>query len=135
MATHRGARGTGAATSAEALIGALGPQVVAIKASWAARDEHLWLASVAVPLEMVATGLLHLWWTWPILLADAWALSPTWRWSWLLSLEEGFVGMQWASIGAILFAEFIGAQLIVGAVWIAFPVSLATAGAWSRRRK
>jgi hypothetical protein len=106
-----------------------------VKAEWRTRRERPWLGLVGVPLAMVAAGLIGMWWTWPVLLIDAWGYMPSWRWAWLLTLEEGFVGMQWASVGGILLAEFAGAQLLVGAIWVAFPVSLATAGIVSRRRR
>jgi len=52
----------------------------------------------------------------------------------MLALEEAFVGLQWAFVGATMLAEFPGARLLVGALWTAFPLTLAGAGMLNRRR-
>ena len=108
--------------------------VDAVRAAWRARRERLWLGLVAVPLAMIATGLVDLWSTWPVLLVCAWAFTRSWRWSWLLSLELGFVGVMWATVGATALAHLPNDRLLVGAIWTAFPLALAGAGAMNRHR-
>jgi hypothetical protein len=103
--------------------------VEAVSAAWRARRERLWIGLVAIPLAMTATGLLNQWWTWPVLLACAWACTRSWRWLWLLSLELGFVGAMWAAVGAAALARLPNDRLLVGAIWAAFPLALAGAGA------
>lgn len=106
----------------------------ALSAAWRARRERLSVGLVAAPLAMVATGLTGKWWTWPLLLVGSWAYTPSWRWSWMLALEEAFVGLQWAFVGAAMLAQFPEARLVVGALWVAFPLALAGAGMLNRRR-
>jgi hypothetical protein len=102
--------------------------------AWRARRERLALGVVGAPLAMIATGLTGEWWTWPLLLAGSWACTPSWRWSWMLALEEAFVGLQWAFVGAVMLAQLPGARLPVGVLWTAFPLALAGAGLLNRRR-
>lgn len=83
---------------------------------------------------MTASGLLGLWLTWPVLLAVVWGYMPGWRWSWVLSLELGFVGVVWGFVGASYLAEYPHERMLVGAVWVAFPLALAGAGVVNRMR-
>jgi len=101
---------------------------------WRARSERAWVGLIGVPLAQIATGLLDEWWTWIVLTAAAWACTPKWRWSWLLSLELGFVGTMWAAAGATALAHFPDHLLLVGVLWASFPVALAVVGAANRRR-
>jgi hypothetical protein len=98
-----------------------------LAARWGCRRERLWIGLVAVPLAELATGLLDVWWSWPVLLVAAWAVTPSWRWCWLLSLELGFVGVMWATVGIVALAHLPDERLVVGAAWAAFPLALAGA--------
>jgi hypothetical protein len=112
-------------------------EVITLRAlgeAWHARRERGSLGLVGAPLAMVATGLVGDWWTWPLLLIGSWACTPLWRWSWMLALEEAFVGLQWAFVGTTMLAQFPGARLLVGALWMAFPLALAGVGVVNRRR-
>ncbi len=106
----------------------------AIRASWITRRERPWLGLVAVPLEMTATALANMWWTWPVLLLGAWVCLRSWVWSWVLTLELGLVGLVWGYVGASYLAQFPDEPLLVGAVWMAFPGVLVVAGVVNRRR-
>lgn len=105
-----------------------------VKTAWSARRDHLWIGVVAIPLAETATGLVGLWWTWPLLLVVAWACTPTWQWLWVLSLEFGFVGVVWAAGGVAALAHFVNNRLLVGAIWAGFPLALAGAGLMNRHR-
>src|SRR5947209_5453817 len=78
--------------------GPVAPTLDALREAWRSRSERLSLALVAVPLAEVATGLTGHWWAWPVLLGGAWACTRTWRWTWLLSIELGAVGVMWATV-------------------------------------
>ncbi len=83
----------------------IAPGLDAVITAWELRRERLTLALIAVPLAETASGLAGLWWTWPALLAGAWACTRNWHWTWLLSLELGAVGVMWAMVGADLLAR------------------------------
>jgi drug/metabolite transporter (DMT)-like permease len=83
---------------------------------------------------MTASGLRGLWLMWVPLLACAWISMPSWRWSWILSLELGFVGVVWGFVGSSYLAQYPNERLLVGAVWIGFALALAGAGAMNRHR-
>lgn len=108
------------------------PSLAVLKAAWDDRRERLTLALIAVPLAETATGMTGQWWAWPALLAGAWACTRHWRWTWLLSLELGVVGVMWGMVGANGLAH-TGSPLVVGAAWIAVPLALAVAGMRNRR--
>jgi len=102
--------------------------------AWQMRSWHPWLSVVAVPLAMIATALCGMWWAWPILALCAagwspgqWELTP-------LGVEEGVIGSMWAYDGANAWVACPNAHLLVGAVWIAFPLALALVGWWFRHR-
>ena len=54
-------------------------------------------------------------------------------WNWVLSLEEGIVGSEWAFVGAASLASFPADWALVGALWIGFPLALAAVG-WHAHR-
>jgi hypothetical protein len=83
---------------------------------------------------MMATGLLGLWWAWPVLLVDVWGWTPSRRWLWVLALEEAFVGVMWATAGISALTQFGDHELLIGVAWGGFPVALAGAGIVNRRR-
>lgn len=135
MPCHAAVRGTAAPHRMASAVKTIAPVVEATQAAWSARRERLWLGLVAVPLAETATGLLDLWWTWPVLLVVAWACMRSWHWLWLLSLELGFVGAIWAAVGVSALAHFPNDRLLVGALWAAFPLALAGAGTMNRHRQ
>jgi hypothetical protein len=134
MATHGAARGIATRERHASAAGVLGIRVAAVRAEWLARRERPWLGLVAVPLAMIATGLTGFWCTWPVLLAVSWVCTPSWHWSWILTLEEAFVGVCWTLVGAAALAASPDAHLLVGALWTGFPLALAGAGLLNRRR-
>jgi len=77
---------------------------------------------------MNASGLLQLWWIWPVLLAGAAACTPAWRWSWILTFQLAVIGTEWAYVGAISFATWPTQRTVVGAMWACVALYLAGAG-------
>ena len=112
----------------------IAPGLDAVITGWQLRRERLTLALIAVPLAETASGLAGQWWTWPALLAGAWACTRNWRWTWLLSLELGAVGVMWAMVGADLLARSSANLFVVGGAWAALPLALAAAGLRNRHR-
>lgn len=106
---------------------------VAIARVWTGHCDHLWTSLVVIPLAMTATGLLQLWWSWPILVAAAWVWSPEWRWTWVLTLQLAFFGTEWAFTGAYALAYWPGRSVLVGAVWASAMLALAVIAALNRR--
>ncbi len=100
MATHATVRGTATPEHRAPAIERVRVAIRSARATWIVRRERAWLGVVGVPLAMTATGLVKLWWTWPLLLVCSWTCTPSWRWSWMLALEEALVGLQWAFVGA-----------------------------------
>jgi hypothetical protein len=94
--------------------------------------DNAWIGVVAVPVAMTATGLLDQWWSWPVLLIEAAISTRSQRWSWVLSLELGYVGTAWAFVGADALGSWPTLVVPIGVVWAAFPVLLA--GAVSHHR-
>jgi hypothetical protein len=105
-----------------------------IAREWTDRRDNAWIGIVAVPLAMTATGLLGQWWSWPVLVIIAAAATRSWRWSWVLSIELGFVSTEWAFVGANALATWPSLLLPLGAVWAAFPTTLAVAVARHRHQ-
>lgn len=125
----------GAQRRVAAPIAAVAKTRDALTAAWLVRRELLWIAYVAVPLAELATGLLRMWWTWLPLLACARACAPRWRWAWVLSLELGFVGVVWATVGISALAQLPTQRVVVGTVWAASALALAGAGIRNRRTR
>ena len=92
-----------------------------------------WVARVAVPLAMIATGLTGLWWSWPVLALCSLGASPGETWGWVLAIEEAIVGTEWAWLGASSLASFPANRALIALCWIAFPALLAAIGWWSHR--
>jgi len=97
-----------------------------IAREWTSRRDLPWIGLVAVPLAMTAAALLGQWWVWPVLTLDS-SLASRWRWAWMLSLELGFVGTEWAFVGAYSLGMWPSSVLPIGVVWTAFPALLAVA--------
>jgi hypothetical protein len=106
--------------------------VVAARAVWNARRDRPWMAFSATPLAMTAGALVGLWWTWLPLLLCACIWSRAWRWSWLLTLQLGIVGAEWAYIGATALAQWPDLRIFVGLIWASIPLALAMAGIANR---
>src|ERR1019366_4375808 len=85
--------------------------------AWQLRRDNDWLATVAVPLAMIATALVGLWWTWVLLLGAAAAWVPGWRSASLLALELGGIGTAWAYGGANALTTWPDERLVVGTGW------------------
>jgi hypothetical protein len=83
---------------------------------------------------MIAVALLGAWWTWIPLLSLAGLSVRTWRWSALLAAEEGFIGSEWAYVGTSWLRQYPDDRVLIGLLWIGFPVGLAAAGLANRRR-
>ena len=99
--------------------------VNAVRLTWVERRDRPWLALVAVPLAMNASGLTQLWWLWIPLLAGAAACTPAWRWSWVLGFQLGVVGTEWAYVGATSLAQWPTQRPLVGAIWAGVVLYLA----------
>ena len=127
---RRGAASTGQPAASDVLhaIGALTSH------EWSRRRDNALLTAIAVPLAMTATGLLGQWVAWPILLLGSAACSPGWRWGWLFAVELAFVSTDWAYVGTVWLAGAYPNVLSIGVAWAAFPLALAAAGWWNRRR-
>jgi hypothetical protein len=101
---------------------------------WVRYEDTPWIGFVAVPAAMMATGLLDQWWSWPILLVEAAVSTRSERWSWVLTLELGYVGTAWAFVGADALGSWPTFVLPIGVVWAAFPALLAGAVAHHRHQ-
>lgn len=82
---------------------------------------------------MIATAECGLWWAWPVLLLCSRGWTRRLTWNWVLSIEEGIVGWEWALVGAASLAAFPADRAVVGALWIGFPLALAGVG-WHAHR-
>jgi hypothetical protein len=102
-----------------------------MRQDWSTRRERPWLALIAVPLAMNATGLLQLWWLWPILLVVAAVSAPSWWW--VLSVQLAIVGTEWAYVGCVALAMWPSAPWQVGIMWGGVALALAVVGMMNRR--
>lgn len=105
----------------------------AIAHGWTARRDRPWISTVAVPLGMAGVGLLGQWWMWPALILSC-VVTSRWRWSWVLSLELGYLGTEWTFVGAYALGTWPGSVVLIGVVWAAFPAVLAVAIAQHRHQ-
>jgi hypothetical protein len=88
---------------------------------------------VAVPLAMVASMMVFLWWCWPPLIVVAWWFADRrWRWTWIVAVEAGVDGTLWAYTGATALGYFVEARLLVAAIWIGFALLLLAAFVYIR---
>jgi len=115
------------ATRRVGVVPAVDRMLVAARLTWSQRRDRPWLALVAVPLAMNASGLTQLWWLWVPLLAGAAACTPAWRWSWVLGFQLGVIGTEWAYVGATSLAQWPAQRLVVGAIWAGVVLYLAGA--------
>ena len=104
-----------------------------LRGQWAACRPRPWLAVIACPLAMIATAECGLWWAWPVLLVCSRGWTRRMIWNWVLSLEEGVVGSEWAFVGTGSLASFPADRALVGALWTGFPLALAAVG-WRSHR-
>jgi hypothetical protein len=107
----------------------------ALSHEWAIRRDSNRLTVLAAPLALTAAALAGQWFTWPPVLLAVWACSPGWRWYWVFTVELAFITVEWVYVGVAFLAASPGDQLAIAAGWIAFPIALAGAGAWNRRRR
>lgn len=123
-------RGTGQVSDLHRVVHSAGSD---LHLAYSTRQDRDLTAFVGLPLAMIATGLLGMWWAWvPLVVASAAAVP--WRWSWLLTLEEGLVGTVWATAGLSYLRDFPTERVIVECGWVAFPLLLAVAGRRARLR-
>jgi len=100
-----------------------------------------WLGMVAVPLEATACILVGYYnhvliWTFiPLAVAAWWWCPRESRWIWLLALQGGCVGAEWAFVGAAALAVFPNHLLLVGVIWGGFAAALAGTCAFVRWRE
>lgn len=111
-----------------------------LRISWreraAGRRPRPWLAMVAVPLAMNASGLMDAWWTWPALIVCAWWWSErTYRWAWVVAIEAGALGTGWAYAGAYNLGQSPQHRVLVAAVWLGYALVLAAASIFTRRHR
>ena len=106
-----------------------------LRGQWAACHPRPWLAVIATPLAMIATAECGLWWIWPVLIVCSRAWTRSAIWNWVLSIEEGIVGWEWAFVGAASLAAFPADRAVIGALWIGFPLALAAVGWHAHRQK
>ena len=106
----------------------------AAEAMWN-RTAHPLVAMVAVPLMMTAAALVGVWWEWPMLIFCGWWYADrASRWTWILTIEAGAIGAQWAYIGATALATWPSHIELVGAVWIAYQLLIAAVSYLARRQ-
>jgi hypothetical protein len=103
------------------------------RAAVATRDDRPWLGAVAAPLAITAVVLAC---EWPLLiplsgLAWWWAPRP-WRWSWLLPVQAGLVGAEWAYVGAVFLGGYPAARPLIATCWSGTAAAFA---AWSARHR
>jgi hypothetical protein len=83
---------------------------------------------------MTASMTVLDWWLWPSLILCAWWWADrSFRWTWIVSIEQGAIGAQWAYLGAYALAAWPTQLVIVGTGWIGYALVLATAS-WIGRR-
>jgi len=91
-------------------------------------------ASVSIPLAMTAAMLEYLWWTWlPLIICAWWWADRTYRWTWIVTIEAGAIGAQWAYLGTFALAAWPTNKLLVAAIWVGYAALLAAASLVARR--
>jgi hypothetical protein len=105
----------------------------AVRLAWMQRRDRPWLAMIAVPLAMNASGLMQDWWLWIPLLLGAAACTPAWRWSWVLSFQLGAIGTEWSYVGATSLGQWPGQRYFIGAAWAFVGLLLAVAAQLNRQ--
>jgi hypothetical protein len=107
----------------------------------ASRAARPWLAMVAVPLGVTAVGALASIDT-PLLVCilvlsgAAWWWSPReHRWTWVLAIQGGLVGAEWAYDGATALSLWPSDRLVVDVAWCGFAVALAGCSLFVRFRE
>jgi hypothetical protein len=76
------------------------------------------------------------WLAWLPLLLLSWWWSPRreFRWAFLIALEAGALGAQWAYLGAACLAAWPEARPLVSVLWIAAALLMAGGALLNRRR-
>jgi len=87
-----------------------------------------WLGLVGIALATTAALLVGYAWLLPALgLCAWWWCPPQWRWTWLIPLLAGLVGVLWVTVGVALLAVLPTSA--AGMLWIAIAVGLAALAA------
>lgn len=98
------------------------------------RRERPYLGMLGVPLLMTATMLQYLWWTWPVLVFCAWWWAPrSSPWAWIVAVEAGALGVQWACMGAISLGAYPAHRPLVEALWFGGALLLFAIARLNRR--
>jgi hypothetical protein len=118
-----------------------GANARAVRHQAASRAARPWLAMVAVPLGVTALGALAsinspLLVGILVLSGAAWWWSPReHRWTWLLVIQSGLVGAEWAYDGATALSEWPSDRVVVDLGWCGFAVALAACSLFVRLRE
>jgi len=104
-----------------------------MRLAWTQRRDRPWLAMSAVPLAMTASGLMQLWWLWPLLLLVATTCTSASRWSWVLTFQLAVFGTEWAYLGCVALAGWPASRFVVDALWAGVALTLAGAPAANRK--
>lgn len=92
------------------------------------------MASVVVPLAITAAVGSSQWWTLSAFASAAWWFGSP-RWSWLVSVEAGLFGAEWAVAGGVALRDLPHLRVPVELTWLALPVGLACVSAWPHLRR
>lgn len=92
-------------------------------------------AMVGVPLGITAALLAGLWLAILPLTFCAWCWAPRdWSWNWFTALLTGFVGAEWAAVGAAALTAWPNHQIVIGLAWAGAAGCLALVAARRHRR-
>jgi len=84
------------------------------------------LSGLGIALAVQAAGLADLWALLIPLGFCAWWWSPRdWRWSWLVPVGSGILGVAWGIAGAGLLRPFPGHIVLFGTLWAGAAAALA----------
>lgn len=90
---------------------------------------------VGAPLAFMATALAERWPLLPLLGVCMWWWAPRAHgWEWLVAVQAGAVGVQWAFMGAFCLAGYPDQRPLVAAIWIGGGLLIAAICAYNRRR-
>lgn len=97
-----------------------------LAAARVARSPRPLLGMVALPLMLLAVGLTASVWPQtlgaaPVPVIGIWWCSPRrQRWTWLLGVQVGIIGAEWAFVGAQALSTWPEHRPLVGGIWLAY---------------